>query len=168
MNRPAEPLPKLETGIPGFDFITEGGFPLHRSTLVAGTAGSAKTIFACQFLAVGRRAVDETGGLRHLRGGRADIRRNVRSLGWDIEPWEAEAGGASSTHHRSRTRRTVIGRFDFGALIARVERAVTTHRREARRARLDRRDLHPVPRPAVVRDELYRLVRRSKAMGVTR
>ena len=44
---------KLETGIPGFEHISQGGLPKGRTTLVAGTAGSAKTVFAAQFLAEG-------------------------------------------------------------------------------------------------------------------
>jgi circadian clock protein KaiC len=52
-NNPLELIEKLETGIPGFDFLSEGGLPKGRATLIAGTAGSAKTVFACQFLAEG-------------------------------------------------------------------------------------------------------------------
>src|SRR5689334_2650418 len=37
---------RLPAGIPGFDVIAGGGLPRQRATLVAGTAGSAKTIFA--------------------------------------------------------------------------------------------------------------------------
>jgi RecA/RadA recombinase len=46
-------LQKLETHIPGFDSISCGGLPQGRSTLVCGTTGSAKTVFAVQFLAAG-------------------------------------------------------------------------------------------------------------------
>ena len=42
---------KLETGIPGFDLISIGGLPRGRTTLISGTAGSAKTVLAVQFLA---------------------------------------------------------------------------------------------------------------------
>ena len=44
---------KLPTGIESFDLIAEGGLPQNRTTLVAGTAGSGKTVFALQFLAAG-------------------------------------------------------------------------------------------------------------------
>ena len=46
-------IEKLATGIPGFDFLSDGGLPLGRATLIAGTAGSSKTIFASQFLVEG-------------------------------------------------------------------------------------------------------------------
>lgn len=51
--RDLDAIEKLETGIPGFDFLAEGGLPKGRATLVSGTAGSAKTVFACQFLVEG-------------------------------------------------------------------------------------------------------------------
>jgi len=36
-------LPKLPTGITSFDLIAEGSIPKNRTTLISGTAGSAKT-----------------------------------------------------------------------------------------------------------------------------
>ena len=53
---PAKPnnlIEKLTTNIPGFDLVAYGGVPRGRTTLVAGTSGSAKTVFAAQFLAEG-------------------------------------------------------------------------------------------------------------------
>ena len=78
---------KIATGIPGFDIIADGGLPRGRATLVAGTAGSAKTIFSAQFLAAGIR-VRRGRRLRHVRG---DARRHPpqhASFGWDIAAWE--------------------------------------------------------------------------------
>jgi len=54
-------IEKLETGIPGFDFLAEGGLPKGRATLVSGTAGSSKTVFASQFLVEGIKR-GENGG----------------------------------------------------------------------------------------------------------
>src|SRR3954454_5521602 len=41
-------IPKLTTGIPGFDVLTHGGIPENRTTLVAGRSGTGKTIFGLQ------------------------------------------------------------------------------------------------------------------------
>jgi RecA/RadA recombinase len=57
----AHTVPKHRTGIPGFDNISDGGLPLARATLVAGTAGSAKTVFATHFLASGILHENEGG-----------------------------------------------------------------------------------------------------------
>lgn len=51
---------KLETGIPGFDHVSNGGLPKNRTTLISGTAGSGKTVFATQFLVIGLNK-DENG-----------------------------------------------------------------------------------------------------------
>jgi circadian clock protein KaiC len=54
-------IEKLKTGIAGFDFVSDGGLPKSRVTLVSGSAGSAKTVLAVQFLAEGIRQADEGG-----------------------------------------------------------------------------------------------------------
>jgi len=46
-------IEKLQTGIPGFDHVSAGGIPKGRTCLISGTAGSSKTVFACQFLIEG-------------------------------------------------------------------------------------------------------------------
>ena len=80
-------VPKLPTGIPGFDHVTMGGLPAGRATVVAGQAGSAKTVFAGQFLAEGIRR-GEPGVFVTLEEPAADLRANLRTLGWDTTGWE--------------------------------------------------------------------------------
>jgi circadian clock protein KaiC len=82
-------LERVQAGIPGLDLITYGGLPRNRLTLVAGTAGSGKTVFLAQFLATGI-AVDEPGVFITFEERPDAIRRNMRSFGWDIAEWEAE------------------------------------------------------------------------------
>ena len=77
-------LERLEAGIPGLELITRGGLPRGRLTLVAGTAGSGKTIFAAQFLATGIEA-GERGVFVTFEERPSAMRRNMRSFGWDIE-----------------------------------------------------------------------------------
>ena len=52
-NNMQNPIQRLQTGIPGLDFVTHGGLPRGRTSLISGTAGSAKTVFAAQFIAAG-------------------------------------------------------------------------------------------------------------------
>jgi len=72
---------KIATGIPGFDIIADGGLPRGRATLVAGTAGSAKTIFSGHFLAAGITMFDEGGVFVTFEENPEDIRRNTRVFG---------------------------------------------------------------------------------------
>jgi circadian clock protein KaiC len=81
-------VPKLATGISGFDHVAMGGLPVRRATVVAGQSGSAKTLFAAQFLAEGVR-LGQPGVFVTLEEPAADLRANLRTLGWDVESWEA-------------------------------------------------------------------------------
>jgi circadian clock protein KaiC len=49
-SRSARPLPKLPTGIQGFDHLSRGGLPRHRTSLLVGGPGAGKTVFALQCL----------------------------------------------------------------------------------------------------------------------
>jgi len=77
------PLEKLATGIPGFDAIAMGGLPRGRATLITGTAGSGKTIFATQFLVAGVEA-GESVVFATFEETPHDICQNVISMGWSI------------------------------------------------------------------------------------
>src|SRR5581483_3079290 len=81
---------RLRVGIPGFDLIASGGLPRARTTLVAGTAGSAKTVFASQFLAEGIARAGESGVFVTFEETPSDIRGNMLGFGWDIAHWEAD------------------------------------------------------------------------------
>src|SRR3982750_2422826 len=81
---------KLPTGITSFDVIAKGGLPRNRTTLLSGTAGSGKTVFAMQFLAAGIRAAAEAGGFVTFEESAADIRANMGSFGWDLAEWERD------------------------------------------------------------------------------
>ena len=48
----------LRAGLGAARLRAAGGLPLGRSTLIAGTAGSGKTVFASHFLAAGVRAAE--------------------------------------------------------------------------------------------------------------
>jgi circadian clock protein KaiC len=80
-------VPKLETGISGFDYVAMGGLPARRATVVAGQAGSAKTVFAAQFLAEGVRR-GQPAVFVTLEESAADLRANLRTLGWEVPDWE--------------------------------------------------------------------------------
>jgi len=76
-------ISKLVTGIGGLDHVGDGGLPRGRTTLVAGSAGSAKTVMAAQFLVQGI-AMGEPGVFVTFEEKPEDIRRNMASFGWNI------------------------------------------------------------------------------------
>lgn len=164
---PEESVLKLPTGIGGLDHVFEGGLPLGRTTLVSGGSGTAKTVFAAQFLAAGIER-GEPGVFVTFEETPADIRRNVASFGWDLPAWEREerwrfvdaspAGIEGSVH---------VGEFDLGGLMARIEHAVRAG--GASRVAIDSLGaiFAQLPDATRIRAELVRLAQALKALGVT-
>ncbi|MFQ3536992.1 MAG: circadian clock protein KaiC [Aggregatilineales bacterium] len=159
-------LEKLPTYIPGFDHIANGGLPKGRVTLVSGTAGSAKTVFACSFLAQGALH-DQPGVFVTFEELPEDIRRNMRSFGWDIAQWEAEGKWAFVDSSHTPEDQILVGSYDFGALIARIKHVV--RRSKAQRLAIDSMSavFSRFPDRRTVRAELFRLASALKEMGVT-
>ena len=161
-------IEKIETGITGFDLISSGGLPKGRTTLVSGTAGSAKTVFAVQFLAEGIKRSGDAGIFVTFEESPADIRRNVKSLGWDLEEWEAEGKwlfvDASPDPGQDQVE---AGRYDLGALLARIEYAVA----KIGATRLSMDSLGAVfaqfRDAALVRSELFRISAILRQLKVT-
>ncbi len=161
-------IPKLETGIPGFDNITYGGLPKGRTTLISGTAGSAKTVFAVQFLAEGIQRVEEPGVFVTFEEPPNDIRRNMASFGWDITQWEADGCWAFVDASPQLGEETIVaGSYDLGALLARIEHAV--QRIQAKRVAVDSLGaiFTQLADHVSIRRELFRIASALKRMGVT-
>ncbi|HEU4630363.1 MAG TPA: circadian clock protein KaiC [Gemmatimonadaceae bacterium] len=168
MTSDATPVQKLPTGIPSFDVIARGGLPRNRTTLLSGTAGSGKTVFALQFLAAGIRDAGEAGVFVTFEESAADIRTNMRSFGWDLAAWEREGRFAFVDASPDPGVEVIeSGSFDLGALLARVEHAV--RKVGATRVSVDSLGamFSQFSDQSVVRRELFRIASALKEMGVT-
>lgn len=159
-------IEKLQTGIPGLDLITNGGLPKVRTTLVTGTAGSAKTIFAGQFLAEGIKK-GEAGVFVTFEESADDIRANLKGLGWDIAEWEKSKKWVFVDASPQPEESVISGPYDLGALMARVENAVITT--GAKRVSLDSLGaiFTQFSDAAIVRRELFRIACALKQLQVT-
>lgn len=161
-------IEKLPSGVPGLDIVTDGGLPQGRTTLISGTAGSGKTILAAQFLVEGVQKFGESGVFITFEESAADIRRNVASLGWDIDAFEA-AGKWTFVDAAPQPGEPVVetGDYDLGALIVRIELAV--QRVGATRVALDSLGaiFNQFQNASIIRNELFRLAVALKQMGVT-
>jgi KaiC/GvpD/RAD55 family RecA-like ATPase len=80
-----EQLPKIRTGIPGFDSIISGGFRQGRTIVLSGTPGSGKTTFGMQFLYYGAKDFDESGVFVTLSQSPKEIRNGFESFGWNVQ-----------------------------------------------------------------------------------
>lgn len=159
---------KLATGIAGFDLISKGGLPKGRTTLVTGTTGSAKTLFAAQFLAEGVQKTGEHGVFVTFGESPDDLRKNLASLNWPIEEWEREGKWAfvEATPQLPETSATA-GSFDFGDLISRIKHAI--RKVGARRVSVDALGamFAQFADGANIRSEVLKIVAVLKKMGTT-
>jgi circadian clock protein KaiC len=142
--------------------------PVNRTTLLSGTAGSGKTVFAVQFLAAGIEQFNEPGVFVTFEESAADIRTNMRSFGWDLEKWEQERRLAFVDASPDPQIEVIeSGAFDLGALLARVQNAV----RKVNATRVSVDSLGAVfsqfSDQSIVRRELFRIAAALKGMGVT-
>jgi KaiC/GvpD/RAD55 family RecA-like ATPase len=78
-------LERVKTGIPGVDDLLNGGIPKGSNVLLAGGAGTGKTIFATQYLYNGAVQYGEAGLYVTLEGNVRDIAWNMESFQWDIK-----------------------------------------------------------------------------------
>jgi len=163
-----EKLEKLETGIPGFDFLAEGGLPKGRATLIAGTAGSAKTVFACQFIAEGIKR-GENGVFVTFEEPPKAIRKNMRGFGWDIQKWEEQGKwGFVDASPQPGDKPMVSGEYDLGALLARIEFSI--RKINAQRVSMDSLGaiFSHLEDSAQVRSDLFSISCVLREIGVTR
>ncbi|MEM7032524.1 MAG: circadian clock protein KaiC [Chloroflexota bacterium] len=163
-----EQIEKLPTGISGFDLIANGGLPKNRTTLISGSAGSAKTIFVAQFLAEGIKQSGDAGVFITFEEAPSDIRKNVASFEWDIATWEEENKWVFvDASPQPESEAVITGSYDLGALLVRIEHAV--QKISAKRVVLDSLGaiFTQFTDSAQVRSELFRISLALKQMGVT-
>jgi circadian clock protein KaiC len=168
MHPESDGIPKLRTHIEGFDLISHGGLPRGRSTLLSGTSGSAKTVIAAQFLAMGILKAREPGVFVTFEESPVDIRRNMAGFGWDIPAWEAAGQWAFvDASPEPGEPHLVSGEYDLGSLLARIEHAVK--KVNAQRLVLDSLGgiFAQLDDESTIRHELFRIASALKEMGVT-
>lgn len=161
-------IEKIETGISGFEMISDGGLPKNRTTLVSGTAGSAKTVMAAQFLAEGIKKYGDGGVFVTFEETPSAIRENMQGFGWDIETWESEGKWAFIDGSPSvGEENPITGDYDLGALLARIEHAV----RKIKAKRLSVDSIGAIfsrfADAAIVRGEILRITTALKQLGIT-
>ena len=162
-----EVLPKAPTGITGLDQITKGGLPLGRVTLVAGSAGSGKTLLGLEFLVSGARELGEPGVLMTFEESEEKVALNVRSLGFDLDELRLNGLLDVLSFQVDPTEIFATGEFDFAPVFAILDDAI--RRVGAKRVVLDTMEVlfGAFGDDSTVRSEISRLARWLEARGVT-
>nr|CAD5933223.1 Circadian clock protein kinase KaiC [Planktothrix pseudagardhii] len=156
---------KIRTMIEGFDDISHGGMPIARTTLVSGTSGTGKTLFAVQFLYNGITYFDEPGIFVTFEESPTDIIKNASSFGWDLQQFIDEGKLFILDASPDPEGQDIVGNFDLSALIERIQYAIRKYK--ARRVSIDSVTavFQQYEAAGVVRREIFRLVARLKQVG---
>jgi circadian clock protein KaiC len=112
-------LERVKTGVNAFDELVMGGLPRARTTVVSGTPGSGKTVFATQFLAHGITTHGENGVLVTFEEPPADIEANMRGFGWELAKWRREGRLAFVDASPPSSDELIVGEFDLAGLLSR-------------------------------------------------
>ncbi len=160
-------LAKTATGIRGFDEITYGGLPKGRPALVAGRAGSGKTLFAMEFLVRGATEFNEPGVLMSFEETSDELIKNFSSLGFDLSDLIAHNRLAIDYVTVEREHIEETGEYDLEGLFVRLDYAIKQV--NAKRIVLDTIEalFSGLKNEAILRAELRRLFRWLKSRGVT-
>jgi circadian clock protein KaiC len=161
------PRPKCPSGIKGFDEITGGGLPKGCPTLVAGSAGSGKTLFSMEFLIRGALDHGEPGVYMSFEENAVELAQNVASLGIDLADLSARKKILIDHVRVERSEIEETGEYDLEGLFVRLSHAIDSI--GARRVVLDTVEslFGGFQNEGILRSELKRLFRWLKDKGVT-
>lgn len=159
-------LEHCPTGIHGLDTVTLGGIPRGRTALVAGGAGSGKTLLATEFLVRGVE-MGEPGVFLAFEETAPELTTNVASLGWNLQQMCAD--GQLVVDHVKVERELIeqTGAYDLEALFIRLDYAIAQV--GAKRVVLDTMEVlfSALDDTVLLRSELRRLFTWLKGRGVT-
>lgn len=160
-------ITKARTGISGFDDLTLGGVPSGRPTLVCGSAGCGKTLFASTFLVNGARDEGEPGIFVTFEERPVDIVDNVASLGFELGGLIEQKKIHIEHIAIDPAELAEVGDYDLEALFLRLELAVEEI--GAKRIVLDTIEslFSAFQNPAILRAEIRRLFDWLKEKGLT-
>ncbi|MEZ2409280.1 circadian clock protein KaiC [Bosea sp. RCC_152_1] len=161
-------LERVKTGIEAFDDLVMGGLPRGRTTIVGGTPGSGKTVFATQFLAHGITDLHEPGVFVTFEESPGEIEVNMASFGWNIRRWREQNKLVFVDASPKDRDEIVVGDFDLAGLLARILHAARSA--NAKRVVLDSLTQlfdHFVADQTTVRRELLRVAGALKKEGLT-
>jgi len=160
-------LKKCPTGIKGLDEITKGGLPKGRTTLICGSAGCGKTLFAMEFLMRGAMEYGEPGVFMTFEETPDDLAKNFISLGFDLHDMISQGLIATDHVYIERSEIEETGEYDLEGLFIRLGNAIDAV--GAKRVVLDTIEalFSGLSNTAIIRAELRRLFHWLKDRGVT-
>lgn len=160
-------MEKLSTGIDGFDQVARGGLPRSRITLIAGSAGSGKTLFMLTAAARGAAEQGVPAVFLSFEERTADIIDNAAAIGLDLPPLIDSGMLRIEQINRPTEMVEEAGGYTLDGLLIRLELALS--RTKARIIAIDTIEtlFGMFEDQRTVRQELVRVFNWLKERGVT-
>jgi circadian clock protein KaiC len=162
-----DPLGRVPTGIRGFEHISMGGLVEGRTTLLVGSSGSGKTLFASELL---YRSITEQGQavvFVTFEERPSDIIRNVQRLNWDLAALVRDKKLVILDASMDRAMVAEAGSYDLSGIITQITDAI----REvgAKLVILDSLGalFYQFDNPGILRREILRITDMLAEQGVT-
>jgi len=164
---PVQPLEKCPTGIVGFDDISSGGLPRGRPTLLAGQAGSGKTLFALEFVLHGIEQFHEAGVFVSFEESPEELATNIASIGFNLARHQQENRLRVLHLDIDPSEMIEAGEYDLEGLFLRLDAAIEAT--GARRIALDAVEnlFSAFTDLRILRAEFRRLMNWLKDKGIT-
>ncbi|KPA19597.1 circadian clock protein KaiC [Candidatus Magnetomorum sp. HK-1] len=118
-----KPPEKIPVGIEGFDFISQGGLPKGRATLVTGTSGSGKTFFSIELLMRSITQFDRPCVFVTMEEPIEDVVKNVLKLDWDLPKFVKDKKLALIDISYNISEGVEVGNFNLKGLIIQIKYA---------------------------------------------
>ena len=82
---PKMTIPRVSSGIPGFDDLVEGGLVKNSVVLVQGDTGTTKTLFSLQYLYNGCMVYNEPGVFISFTESVNALKQHAKMFSWDLD-----------------------------------------------------------------------------------
>src|SRR3984893_5317294 len=159
-------LKKAQTGINGFDEITDGGLPKNRPTIICGNTGCGKTVMSMEFLVNGAIKYNEPGVFISFEETDDELATNMESLHFDLGNLIKQKKIYVEYLEIDKAQNVEAGKYDLEGLFVRLQNAI--NRISAKRVVLDSLDaLFYGLDNKVLRQEIKRLFKWLKEKKIT-
>ena len=159
-------LKKAQTGINGFDEISDGGLPKNRPTIICGNTGCGKTVMSMEFLVKGALKYNEPGVFISFEETDDELTANMESLNFDLANLIKQKKIYVEYLEIDKTQNIEAGKYDLEGLFMRLQNAI--NRVGAKRVVLDSLDaLFYGLDNVVLRQEIKRLFKWLKEKKIT-
>ena len=161
------PPEKIPIGIEGFDYITQGGLPKGRATLITGTSGSGKTFFSIELLKRSITQFKRPCVFITMEETIEDIVKNFIKLKWEMAQFVKDEKLALIDMSYNANNEIELGDFNLKGMIIQIKYAVEKVKAQFVIIDSIASVFHQYENKRIIRREINTIINELKKMGLT-